>query len=65
MDINNRYIVDERGNPKEVVILLEDYRKIDELLGPDLDDDAVNELREARKDRERGDEDAYSDLDSI
>lgn len=65
MHINNRYIVDERGNPKEVVILLEDYRKIDELLGPDLDDDAVNELREARKDRERGDEDAYSDLDSI
>jgi len=26
MNINKRYIVDERGNPKEVVILLEDYR---------------------------------------
>jgi len=33
MHINKRYIVDKRGNPKEVVILLEDYRKIEELLG--------------------------------
>ena len=33
MNINKRYIVDESGNPKEVVILLEDYRKIEELLG--------------------------------
>ena len=33
MQINKRYIVDEHGDPKEVVILLEDYRKIEELLG--------------------------------
>ena len=65
MHINKRYIVDEHGNPKEVVILLEDYRKIEELLGLDLDDDAVKELREARKDRESGNKDAYFDLDSI
>ena len=65
MHINKRYIVDEHGNPKEVVILLEDYRKIEELLGLDLDDDAVKELREARKDRESGNQDAYFDLDSI
>ena len=65
MNINKRYIVDERGNPKEVVILLEDYRKIEELLGLDLDDEAVKRLREARKDRESGDKDAYVDLDSI
>jgi hypothetical protein len=65
MHINKRYIVDERGNPKEVVILLEDYRKIEELLGLDLDDKAVRQLREARKDRESGKKDAYVDLDSI
>jgi hypothetical protein len=65
MNINKRYIVDERGNPKEVVILLEDYRKIEELLGLDLDDGAVKQLREARKDRESGNKDAYVDLDSI
>jgi hypothetical protein len=65
MHINKRYIVDEHGNPKEVVIRLEDYRKIEELLGLDLDDDAVKELHEARKDRESGNKDAYLDLDSI
>ena len=65
MNINKRYIVDERGNPKEVVILLEDYKKIEELLGLDLDDEAVKQLREARKNRESGDKDAYVDLDSI
>lgn len=27
MRINKRYIVDEDGNPKEVVILLEDFKK--------------------------------------
>ena len=33
MHINKKDIADERGNPKEVVILLEGYRKIEELLG--------------------------------
>ena len=65
MNINKRYIVDERGNPKEVVILLEDYRKIEELSGLDLDDEAVRQLRKARKDRESGNKDAYVNLDSI
>jgi hypothetical protein len=46
MNINKRYIVDERGNPTEVVILLEDYRKIEELLGLDLNDETVKQLRE-------------------
>jgi len=65
MNINKRYITDEHGNPKEVVILLEDYLKIEELLGLDLDDKTVQHLREARKDRESGNKTAYVDLDSI
>ena len=65
MQINKRYIVDEHGDPKEVVILLEDYRKIEELLGLDLDDETVKQLREARRDRESGNKEAYVDLDSI
>jgi PHD/YefM family antitoxin component YafN of YafNO toxin-antitoxin module len=65
MHINKRYIVDKHGNPKEVVILLKDYKKIEELLGLDLDKQAVRELREARKDRESGNTAAYVDLDSI
>ena len=65
MHINKKYIVDEHGTPKEVVILIDDFRKIEELLGLDLDEEAVDQLREARRDRESGDKSAYVDLDSI
>ena len=65
MDINKRYIVDEQGNPKEIITTLEDFRKIEELLGWDLDEEAIQQLREARRDRENGNKDAYIDLDSI
>ena len=65
MDINKKYIVDEQGNPKEVIIPVEDFRKIEELLGWDLDEEAVQQLREARRDRERGNKEAYIDLASI
>lgn len=65
MNISKKYIVDEHGNPKEVIILLEDFRKIEELLGLDLDNEAVKQLREARKDRESGNKDAYVELDSV
>jgi PHD/YefM family antitoxin component YafN of YafNO toxin-antitoxin module len=65
MTINKRYIVDEEGNPKEVVIPLDDYRKMEELLGWDLDDKTVKQLREAKKDRATGKKKAYVDLASI
>ena len=65
MDINKRYIVDEEGNPKEIVIPLDDYRKMEGLLGWDLDDKTVRQLREAKKDRAKGKKKAYVDLASI
>ena len=65
MSIVKKYIVDEQGNPKEVVISLEDFEKIEELLGWDLDEDAVTQLRTVRRDRESGKKDTYVDLESI
>jgi len=65
MDITKKYIVDEQGNPQEVIIPVEDFRKIEELLGWDLDEEAVQQLREARRDREKGNKGAYIDLDSV
>ena len=65
MDINKKYIVDEQGNPKEVIIPIDDFRKIEELLGLDLDDETVQQLRKAKMDREKGNKEAYIDLDSI
>ena len=65
MDINKKYIVDEQGNPKEVIIPFEDFRKIEELLGWDLDDETIKQLRQAKKDRDSGNKEAYVDLASI
>ena len=65
MDIDKKYIVDEHGNPKEVIIPIEHFRKMEELLGWDLDEEAVQQLREAKVDREKGNREAYIDLDSI
>jgi hypothetical protein len=65
MNINKRYIVDEEGNPKEVIIPLDDYRKIEELLGWDFDDETIKQLRQAKKDRDSGNKEAYVDLASI
>jgi len=65
MHINKKSIVDEHGNPREVVLLLKDFQKIEELLGLDLDEEAVEDLGKARRDRESGDKNAYMDVDSI
>ena len=65
MNINKRYIVDEEGNPKEVIIPLDDYKKMEELLGWDLDDETIKQLHEAKKDRDSGNKEAYVDLASI
>ncbi len=59
------FIVDKKENPKAVVIPIQDFKKIEELLGLDLDSNALTDLKEARKDREHGRQRAYMDLDSI
>ena len=51
--------------PKTSLILMEDFRKIEEVLGWDLDDVVISRIREARHDRERGNKDAHVDLESI
>jgi hypothetical protein len=63
--INKKYVVDENGDRKEVILPWEDFKKIEEMLGLDLDSDVVDNLRQARKDRESGDKNTYVDLDSI
>ena len=65
ISIEKKFIVDEHGNPKEGIVSWDDFQKIEELLGLDLDDEAIHGLREARSDRETGNKDAYLDLDSI
>ena len=64
MHISKKYIVDGQGNPREVIIPYKEFQEIEELLGLDLDERAMNDLRKARADR-AGNKDEYSDLDSV
>ena len=65
MNIHKKIVVDEQGNPQEVIIPWNEFQEIAELLGLDLDSKALEELRQAREDRETGNHEAYIDLDNL
>lgn len=65
LSIPRKYIVDDSGNRKEVIISYEDFRLIEELLGLDLEDDVVNVLKEASQDRAYKTKDTYINLDDL
>jgi len=65
LKLKKRFIIDEYGSPRDVIISMEDFQKIEELLGLDLDDEAIADLRQARRDREAGNKEAYVSLDAI
>ncbi|MFM7175147.1 MAG: hypothetical protein ACKO4U_19150 [Caldilinea sp.] len=64
LSIQKKLVVDERGQPQEVIILWEQYQQIIEMLGLDLDDAAIADLREARRDRIAEKRDAYVALNA-
>ena len=63
--IHKRFIVDNTGRPTDVIIPYKDFTLIEELLGLDLDDDARQDLKIARNDRQINAEDAHVDLDEL
>ena len=65
LSIQKKLVVDERGRPQEVIISWEQYQQIVEMLGLDLDDAAVAELREASRDRIAEKRDAYVALNTM
>jgi len=65
ISINKKVVVDEQGKPIEVIIPWEDFREIEELLGLDLDEEALEDLKEAKRDRDGNHKDTYQDLNSI
>ena len=65
LTISKKYIVDEQGQPKEVIIPWEQFKKISEILGLDLDESAIADLLQAKRDREKKNESAYYDLNTI
>lgn len=65
MVVHKKIIVDEKGKPTEVIIPWEEYKEIEELLGLDLDKNAIADLEQAREDRKSRREGAYVELDSL
>ncbi len=65
LSIPRKYIVDDSGIRKEVIISYEDFRLIEELLGLDLEDEVVTVLKEASQDRAHKTEDTYVNLDDL
>ena len=64
LSIQKKLVVDERGQPQEVIISWEQYQQIIEMLGLDLDDAAIADLRAARRDRIAEKRDAYVALNA-
>ncbi|CAN2042628.1 conserved hypothetical protein [Candidatus Magnetomoraceae bacterium gMMP-15] len=65
INIHKKIVVDDHGTPLEVIIPWADFCHIEKILGLDLDFGALEDLRQARSDRENGNYDAYTDLDDI
>lgn len=65
MNVHKKIVIDEEGNPQEVIIPWDEFQEIAEILGLDLDSEALEDLKQAREDRESGKHDTYIDLDSL
>ena len=46
LTIHKKVVIDDQGNPLEVIIPWEEYQEIAELLGLDLSDEAVEDLKQ-------------------
>ncbi len=65
LTIHEKVVKDVNGNPKEVIIPWEEYKKIEESLGLDLTQEAIEDIKQAKIDRDNSNKDAYIDLESI
>ena len=65
LTIQKKVVVDDQGQPQEVLIPWAQYQMISEMLGLDLDAEVIADLRQAQRDRAEKRLDAYVDLDAI
>lgn len=65
MQLHKKIVINEYGKPSEVIIPWDQFQEIAEILGLDLNTQALQELEQAHNDRENGQLDAYISLDGI
>ena len=63
--LRKRIVVDEKGNPTDVIISWAQFRELSEALGLDLDDKAKADLRSTRRDLKRANPAAFKPLSSL
>ena len=63
--IRKKIVVDERGNPREVIISWRQFCEMSEALGLDLDTKAKLDLRATRRDLKSGKASAFRPLSSL
>ncbi len=63
--LHKKLVIDENGKSREVIICWKEYKEVAELLGLDLDQEAINDLKVAKKDRRYKKKGAYVELDNI
>lgn len=63
--IQKKIVVDEAGNPQEVIIPWTQFCELMEELGLDLDEEATADLRAARADWKSGDTAAFTPLSEL
>jgi len=63
--IHKKIVVDENGDPQEVIIPWDEFRRIEEELGLDLDDEAEGQLSEADADMRSGNSEAFTPFDQL
>ena len=60
--IQKKIVVDKRGQPQEAIIPWKQFCEIAEILGFDLDEDGVADLRATRRDWRQGKSSAFLPL---
>ena len=65
MKIHKKVVVDDAGTPQEVIIPWAEFEEIEEVLGLDLEPGVVEQLEEAKRDRESGEASAYVSLSDL
>ena len=63
--IQKKIVVDEAGNPQEVIIPWAQFCELMEELGMDLDEEAVADLRAAQRDWKGGNTAAFKPLSEL
>jgi len=63
--IQKKIVIDEHGDPLEVIIPWAQFCELSDVLGLDLGEEAIADLRAARHDWENGKHDAFVPLSEL